>query len=94
MPLAACDSISRIALPPATEIRDVMVAPPAALLDCAPDVPVPPDEVLATWTQRDVAELYVRTWAAGEDCRRKLTELKLYLRDARRLSAGGEEGTP
>lgn len=49
------------------------VTPPPSLLVCQ-DSPEPPPAA----TQRDVADFVVLLWAAGEDCRGKLTYLRDY----------------
>jgi hypothetical protein len=74
-----------------TEIREVYITPPAALLECEASPEIPPDDILMTWTQRQAAQNYVLTWRAGEDCRQALTAIRLYLRDAQKLN---QEETP
>ena len=71
--LTACASDK---LPTVVEVRIERVAPPADLLNCAPDPAVPdaPD-------QRAVAVYLLDLWDAGEDCRRKLGAVRGFVMD-------------
>ena len=71
--LTACASDKA---PTAVEVRIERIAPPADLLDCAPD-PAVPDAV----DQRAVASYLLDLWDAGEDCRRKLGAVRGFVRN-------------
>lgn len=64
-----------------TEHQIVLIEPPAVMLECA-ESPAMPD---VPYTQRDVANLVVDLYAAGEDCRNSLGAVRSYVTEQRKL---------